>query len=52
MFDKNLDAVMRPLTDKEEKVRVYIQQKFFAPLKQPHWENIEVEQYWKELGRK
>ena len=52
MFDKNLDAVLRPLTDEEERVKMYIQQKFFATLKQPHWENVEVEQYWNKLGLK
>lgn len=52
MLDKNLNAVMQPLTEKEESVKTHIQQEYFSPLKQPHWEDAEVKQYWKELGRK
>ena len=45
--DKNLDGALRPLTDKEEEVKDYIEKTYFTPLSQRHWEGVEPELYWK-----
>ncbi len=49
MVNKNFEAVVHPLTAKEEEVKQYILETFFKPLKKPHWEGIEVKNYWTTL---
>ena len=43
--DKNLDGALRPLTDKEEEVKDYIEKTYFTPLSQRHWEGVEPKLY-------
>ena len=38
MVDTNVDAVLRPLTEKEREVQEKIEKRFFKPLPQKHWE--------------
>ena len=38
MVDTNVDAVLRPLTEKEREVQEEIERRFFKPLPQKHWE--------------
>lgn len=49
LIDKNLDAALQPLTDKELEVREIILERFFRPLKVKHWEGREVENYWRKI---
>lgn len=49
MLERNIDAVCRPLTEKEREVRDYVIDHYFKPLKQNHWEGVEVAQYWKQI---
>ena len=46
MVRANCNAVLLPLTDKEQEVKAYIEERFFKPLKIRHWEGKEVEEYW------
>ena len=50
MVDANVDAVLRPLTDKEKEVQKEIERRFFKPLKQRHWEGVEIEEHRKALA--
>ena len=47
MVDTNIDAVLNPLNAKEKEVVDHIEEAFFCPLKQRHWEGVEIAQYWK-----
>ena len=49
MVDANIDAVLNPLSSKEKVVMHEMETKFFRPLKQRHWEEVEVSQYWHAL---
>lgn len=49
VLESNLDATLRPLTEKEKEVKDYIEKTFFAPLPQRHWEGVEIKQYWETL---
>ena len=51
MVNTNVDAVLRPLTDKEEEVKEEIERSFFRPLKQRHWEGVELKEYWQAKGK-
>ncbi len=51
ILESNLDAVLRPLSDKEEQVKEYVEKTYFVPLSQRHWEGVETEQYWKALKK-
>ena len=46
---KNIDATLNPLTTHEAHIRDYIIKKYFAPLKQKHWEGAEVKKYQQKL---
>ena len=46
MVDANIDAVLNSLSSKEKDVIDHMEQNFFRPLKQRHWEGVEVAQYW------
>ena len=46
---KNIAATLNPLTKHEAHVRDCIIKKYFSPLKQKHWEGVEVEKYQKQL---
>ncbi|CAI8030368.1 L-galactose dehydrogenase [Geodia barretti] len=45
----NIAATLNPLTKHEAHVRDCIIKKYFSPLKQRHWEGVEVEKYKKQL---
>ena len=47
--DKNMEAALHPLTDKEREVQETILERFFRPLEVQHWEGGEVIDYWKEM---
>ena len=44
-----MDAVCRPLTEREREVKDYIMKHFFEPLKQKHWEGVEIQEYRKKM---
>ena len=48
-LDTNLDAVCRPLTEREREVKDYVMKHFFEPLKQKHWEGVEIQEYKKKI---
>ena len=50
MVDANVDAVLRPLSDKEKEVKEVIERSFFQPLKQRHWEGVELKEYWQAMA--
>ena len=41
--DRNIEAVMRPLTLKEQTVMDEIMRRYFTPLQLTHWEGVEEE---------
>ena len=41
--DKNIEAAMRPLTDKEQTVMAEIMTQYFTSLQLTHWEGVEEE---------
>ena len=45
LVDKNIDAAMHPLTQKEQTVMDEIIRQYFTPLKQKHWEGVETEMH-------
>ena len=47
ILESNLDSALRPLTEKEEEVKDYVEKHFFAPLSQRHWEGVEIAQHRK-----
>ena len=49
MVDTNVDAVLRPLTEKEREVQEEIERRFFKPLPQKHWEGVELRKYWQAM---
>ena len=49
MVDTNVDAVLRPLTEKEKEVQEEIERRFFKPLPQKHWEGVELREYWQTI---
>lgn len=49
LIDKNLDAALRPLTEREQEVQEIILERFFRPLEVKHWEGREVEDYWRKI---
>ena len=51
MVDTNVDAVLRPLTEKEREVQEEIERRFFQPLPQRHWEGVELKEYWQAMKR-
>lgn len=51
MIEKCIDAVLQPLSEKETTVRDHIVKEYFTPLKQKHWEGVELKDYWQELKR-
>ena len=46
MVDKNIDAVLCPLTDHEREVRDHLLTNIFGNLTQRHWEGNELLNYW------
>ena len=46
---KNVGATLDSLTKHEAHIRDHIMKKYFAPVKQKHWEGIEVEKYKQKL---
>ena len=44
-LEKNLQAALNPLGSREVKVRDYIMQHYFLPLKVKHWEGVEITAY-------
>ena len=48
---KNVDATLNLLTEHEADVRDYIMMKYFVPIKQKHWEGVEVEKYWQRIAK-
>ncbi len=51
MIKKNIEATLLPLSDKEKEVIDTLQRKYFKKLSSPHWEGVEVQEYWKELSK-
>ena len=49
MVDTNVDAVLRPLTEKTWEVQEEIEKKFFKLLPQKHWEGVELREYWQAM---
>ena len=49
MVDTNVDAVLRPLTEKEREVQEEIEKSFFQLLPQRHWEGVELKEYWQAM---
>ncbi|XP_019848669.1 PREDICTED: L-galactose dehydrogenase-like [Amphimedon queenslandica] len=49
MLDRNLSAVLSPMTEKEKKVAGDLE-KFFSRLPQRHWEGVELKEYWEQIG--
>ncbi|XP_041365982.1 L-galactose dehydrogenase-like isoform X2 [Gigantopelta aegis] len=47
---KNIESVYCPLTDKEKTIQQQVLERYMKPLKNRHWEGVEVEQYRKELA--
>ena len=50
-IDRNIEAVMRPLTLKKQTVMDEIMRQYFTPLQLTHWEGVEEEhkKYLQEL---
>ena len=49
MLEKNIHSTLTLLTETEKQVKAEIEERFFKPLSQRHWEGVDVERYWKEL---
>ena len=49
MLDRNLSAILDPMTEKEKRVKEEIERRFFSRLSQRHWEGIEVQEYRKQM---
>lgn len=49
MLEKNIDAVVTPLTDREREVKEVLESQFFSQLSQSHWEGVELKEYLKQL---
>ena len=49
LIDKNIEAALCPLSLKEQTVMNEIMQQYLNPLRQKHWEGVELEQYQREL---
>ena len=47
--EKNVDATLNPLTKHELDVQDHIVKNYFTPIKQKHWEGVEVEKYRKKV---
>ena len=49
MLDRNLSAVLNPMTEKEKTVAEDLE-RFFSRLPQRHWEGVELKEYWEQIG--
>ena len=47
-----MSAVYTELTDHEKACLNHVREQIFAPRGDLHWEGIEIETYWKEMGGK
>ena len=52
MLDKNIQSAFTLLTDKERELQKEVERRFFEPLKQRHWEGMEVTDYWRMMKKK
>ena len=46
---ENCEAVLHPLSDREEQVKEHVMNNIFAKLKLKDWEGVEVREYWKNM---
>ena len=52
MIRGNVNAVLQPLSDREECVKDYVLNNILAVLKIKDWEGVEVKEYWKSFSNK
>ena len=49
-FSRNIKLAQAEITTEQRKLAEDMMRKFFRPLPQVHWENIEVNRYWEEMA--
>lgn len=49
--ERNIDAAICPLNEKEASISIDLQNKFFKPLKIRHWEGVEERAYWEAMKK-
>jgi len=46
---RNIELAQTRITEEQQKLALKVMEKFFRPLAQVHWENLEVNKYWEEM---
>ena len=49
-FSRNIKLAQAEISTEQRKLAEDMMRKFFRPLPQVHWENIEVNRYWEEMA--
>ena len=50
-LEKNIKAALNPLGAREAKIKDFIMQHYFLPLKVKHWEGVEIAKYRHKLQK-
>ena len=50
LVTRNIELAQARITEEQQKLALEVMEKFFRPLAQVHWENLEVTKYWEEMA--
>ena len=49
-MSRNIELAQTEITEEQQKLARDVMERFFRPLAQVHWENLEVTKYWEEMA--
>ena len=50
LLSRNIELAQTEVTEEQLRIARDVMERFFRPLAQVHWENLEVTKYWEEMA--